>query len=523
MVRRRRQAGKAPKKPRFNIPYCDKGKPDSPFRIDARFSIQQHEAPAPFGNGYKVKDRRGEEVLAQMRKEQLPQSIYCMHNQPPGPEPAEDAPRVEIEITEHLRNLLTTGAHLVACRILKGTVPTSAPPVSSSSSSTTATACPPPRPIPPTHVVAKIFDPMYYHHSGTYDIVDMADMEYCRETAAYQHLVREGVDGQLLPAYYGSYSLELPLDQAQKDYLAEIKGADHPLLQVPNPVRRVRIILMGRVHGLPMTTQLVFGDVNAMSNEARLDVVATTLEAYARLYFHGITHGDLAPRNVFLKDINEDSADSTRIRSVTEDKLRFHRFVDLGLAYVLGRPESAFSRQSPDEMRPRNPIRLFWHVFESGAVNMYYWLPKNMRCTEVFQLWMLQRWYGDTRFESVGAVPIPVKNDLAWERSEAITNETWPETKGEDFLRTDDDEDDDSNGRRGWQIRSALTRAMAAIPGIRAISVVIKQQKCAVLDDKTIAAVRDASYPAAFKVERRCVAAPVPACKPTKDRPRGFW
>lgn len=524
MARRRRQNGKGQKKPKFDIPYLDKGRPDSPFRVDSRWSIQQHEAPPPFGNGYKVKHRRGEEVLAQMRVEQLPQSIYCIHNQPPGPEPAADAPRLEIEVTELLRDTLTCGAHLVACCIISGTIPTFSPPVSSASSLTTAIACPPPSTSPPTSVVAKIFDPMYYHHSGTYDIVDMADMEYCRETAAYKHLVREGADGKLLPAYYGSYSVELPLSQEQKEYLAEIKGEDHPLLHEPNPVRRVRIILMERVEGRPMTTQLVFGDVNGMSNEARLEVVATTLEAYARLYFHGITHGDLAPRNVFLKDISEEAGETSRLRSIAEHKLRFHRFVDLGLAYVLGRPESAFSRQSADEMRPRNPIRLFWHVFESGAVNMYYWLPKDMRRTEAFQLWMLQRWYGDTRFESVGAVPIPVKNDFAWERGEAITNETWPDTNGEDFRRCASDEDDDSNGKRGWQIRSALARAMAAIPGIRAISVVIKQQKCAVPDDKTVAAVREASHPAAFQADRRCVAAPVPACiPPTKDRPKGFW
>ncbi|ERS98190.1 hypothetical protein HMPREF1624_04971 [Sporothrix schenckii ATCC 58251] len=547
MPRRRRPRAKEPKKPKFKIPFLDRGRPASPFCTESRWTIQQHEPLPPFGTGYKTKHRRGEEILAQMREEQLPQSIYCLDNQPPGPEPAEDAPRLDIEVADALRPLLTCGAHVVACRILSGTIPSQSPSSSSSFSSSTATACPPPPSSSPATIVAKIFDPMYYYHNGDYDIVDLADMEYCRETAAYQHLVRQGVDGKLLPAYFGSYSLELPLTDEQKECLAEVKGEDHPLLQVPTPVRRVRLILMERVEGRPMTAQLVYGDVNGMTNEARLDVVASTLEAYARLYFHGITHGDLAPRNVFLKDESETVDDLTKCKSIAARRLRFHRFVDLGLAYVLGHPESSFPRQPTSEMRPRNPIRLFWHVFDSGAVNMYYWLPKEMRSTETFQLWMLRRWYGDTRFESVGAVPIPVKNDAAWERGEALTNETWPDTNGEDLQRCDGDGDGDGDGdedenghgngngngnaKRGWQLPSALARAMATIPGLRAISIVIKQPTCAIPDDKTVAAVCDASHTTTSRarqldeIETQTTTTPPtpPTSKATeKDQPKGF-
>lgn len=528
MPRRRRQKAK-PAKPKFKVPFFDRGRPDSPFVSESRWIIQQHEPLPPFGDGYKTRHRRGEEVLAEMREEQLPQSIYCLANQPPGPGPDEDAPRLEVEITDPLRPLLTCGAHIVACRVISGTIPGRSPPASSSSSSSTAaTACSTPTSSSPTTVVAKIFDPLYYYHNGDYDIVDLADMEYCREAAAYQHLMREGADGKLLPGYLGSYSLEIPMTDDQKYFLGQYKGEDHPLLQVAVPIRRVRLILMERVEGQSMTAQLVFGDVNGMTNEARLDVVASTLEAYARLYFHGIAHGDLAPRNVFLKDETQDNKDPSKRKSITsiaDRKLRFHRFVDLGLAYVLGRPDSAFRRQSPDEMRPRNPIRLFWHVFDSGAVNMYYWLPKEMRCTEAFQLWMLQRWYGDTRFESVGAVPIPVKNDAAWERGEALTNETWPEANGEDLRRGEGDGDEEGDGKRGWQLPSALSRAMAAIPGLRAISVVIKQQKCAVPDDKTVAAVRDASHPATLQADKPGPTTPVapPSKVVRNDPPKGFW
>ncbi|CAK7207892.1 hypothetical protein SEUCBS139899_010707 [Sporothrix eucalyptigena] len=483
---RRRRSNNVPPKNRFNIPYLDRGRPSSPYTSQTRWMIQQHDPLPPFGKGYKIQERRGQVVLNQMRKEQLPQSIYCLNNPPPGPEPAPHAPRLQVEIGEPVRPLLTHGSHIVACRLVNGTIP----PVRLSNSPSATLTAPPPV-TPDTDMVAKIFDPLYYYHNGDYDIVELAEMEYCRETAAYRHLLREGVDGKLLPAFYGSFTMDVPLDESQREYLADYMGPGHPLLQHPVPVRRVRLILMERVEGTSMTTQLVYGDVNALSDQARLDVIASVLEAYAQLYFHGIAHGDLAPRNVFLWDYTKDGKKfaslpdggqppSTRI-------LRFHRFVDLGLAYVLGQPESAFPCQTRDEARPRNPIRLFWHVFDSGAVNMYYWLPKDMRTTDVFQSWMLSKWYGDTRFESVGAVPIPVKNDDAWETGQALTNETWPDVRS-DMAGQD---------RTRQQLRSlfvqrsdgrgplnALSKAIAIIPGLRAMSLRIGNSHCEGSDSK---------------------------------------
>ncbi|CAK7568351.1 MAG: hypothetical protein SEPTF4163_006339 [Sporothrix epigloea] len=434
MPRRRRQNGRP--KFKFKTYFLDPGRPSSPFVSGSRWWIQQHEPLPPFGSGYKIKCRRGEEAFTKMREEQLPQSIYCLANQPPGPEPPDDAPRLEIEIGEALRPLLTQGSHIVACRVISGTIPPVCSTNSTASANLANSVISDSLPTPPTLatsespspvIVAKIFDPLYYYHNGDFDIVELADMEYCREAFAYQHLLREGIDGHLLPAYYGSYSLDVPLTEEQRCFFGQHMGTDHPLLQGSEPFRCVRLILMERIEGQSMTSQLVYGDVNGLSDEARLDVIASTLEAYSQLYYHGLAHGDLAPRNIFLKDLEEKSGNQPVQQKY---KLRFHRFVDLGLAHVLGMPVSAFARQSVDETRPRNPIRLFWNVFDSGAVSMHYWLPSSMRCTESFQRWMLQRWYNDTRFEPVGAMPVPVKDDLAWNRGEAATNETWPDARG---------------------------------------------------------------------------------------------
>ena len=420
-----RRRGRQPKL-KFKMPFLDRGLPGAPYLQDTKWTIQEHDPLPPFGEGYKTMHRRGPAAFEQMWKEQTPQSIYCMHNQPPGPEPPADAPTLEILVVEELRNPLVQGSQVVGCKILNRSRARNTSHASDSSAGPSqATAKDLTADIDDdTVIVAKIFDPMYYYHNGTFDIVDLADMEYCREAAAYKHLQRQGVDGLWLPKYLGSYTLEIPLSEEQKEYLAEIEGADHPLLQPAVPVRRVRLILTEKILGESMTYQLVFGDVKGLSDETRLDAVASTLEAYAHLYFHGIVHGDLAPRNVFLLDASEleyCDGDSGVVRvkqrmapNYRRRKPRFYRFVDLGLAYILGEEFSACTRQHPGETRPRNPLQLFWNVFESGAVNMYYWLPQHMRSTPVFQRWLLRRWYGDTRFEAVGAVPVLDADDKRW-------------------------------------------------------------------------------------------------------------
>ncbi|EPE05523.1 hypothetical protein F503_02262 [Ophiostoma piceae UAMH 11346] len=420
-----RRRGRQPKL-KFKMPFLDRGLSGAPYLQDTKWTIQEHDPLPPFGEGYKTMHRRGPAAFEQMWQEQIPQSIYCMHNQPPGPEPPADALKLDILVVEELRNPLVQGSQVVGCKIINRSRTKNTSHASDSSAGRPQAAA---KDIvadigDDTVIVAKIFDPMYYYHNGTFDIVDLADMEYCREAAAYTHLQRQGVGGQWLPKYLGSYTLEIPLSEEQKEYLAEIKGADHPLLQSAVPVRRVRLILTEKITGESMTYQLVFGDVKGLSDETRLDAVASTLEAYAHLFFHGIVHGDLAPRNVFVLDESEleysdgdSGVVSVKQRMASNHRRRrprFYRFVDLGLAYILGEECSAHARQDPGETRPRNPIQLFWNVFDSGAVNMYYWLPQHMRSTPVFQRWLLRRWYGDTRFEAVGAVPVLDPDDKLW-------------------------------------------------------------------------------------------------------------
>ncbi|EFX05026.1 hypothetical protein CMQ_5288 [Grosmannia clavigera kw1407] len=249
-------------------------------------------------------------------------------------------------------------------------------------------------------------------------------MEYSREAAAYGHLQEEGVDGQFLPAYFGSFTLDVPLEEQQREILDRYaQGRDRGGADAK--VRRVRLTMMEKIERQPMTYQLVFGDLSVVPAETRLTAIATTMEAYARLHFHGVIHGDLAPRNVFVEDKGRNNDSNPK----ASGHLRFYRFIDLDLAYILGRSDSSYPRRPAHETRPRNPILLFWQVFESGAANMYYWLPSNLRNTRDFHGWMLQRWYGDTRFEPIGAVPEPSADGIPWDTGAAAKDVKWPGDK----------------------------------------------------------------------------------------------
>lgn len=389
---------------KIKVPFYDSGRPNPPYIKGSRWEIQEHDPPQPFGVGYKTMHERGPKALANMLQEQLPQSVYCMLNSPRGPEPPPNTARIQIEVVETLRVNASQGPQVVVCRIISSDR-------DGIERKLKKLGC---------QLVAKLYDPLYYHHDGKFDIIELADMEYSREAAAYEHLQEEGVDGQLLPAYFGSFTLEIPLEEQQREILDRYtQGRDRR--GAGAKMRRVRLTMMEKIEEQPMTYQLVFGDLSVLPAETRLTAVATAMEAYAKLYFHGVVHGDLAPRNIFIDDKRQ-TGDGSRAAG---GRLQFYRFIDLDLAYVLGRPDSAYPRRPAHETRPRNPIRLFWQVFESGAANMYYWLPPNLRNTREFHSWMLQRWYGDTRFEPLGAVPEPSADGTPWGTGAAAKDAKW--------------------------------------------------------------------------------------------------
>ncbi|OAA63517.1 Protein kinase-like domain protein [Niveomyces insectorum RCEF 264] len=393
------------------VPPLDSGMRDTPYRQNTVWTLQAHTPPPPFGQGYQQPHRRGPAALIQLMRQRLPQSVLCLQTPPVGPEPDPDAPTLTMTIIEELRVHAGQGVQVVACRISGGELVTS-----------TGTV------VAPDHTfVAKIYDPLYYFYNGARDVVEKADHDYSREAAAYEHLQRIGVDGELLPAFAGTYTMNVPLEPEQRAILAAYNR--EPLTEA-DTTRPVRVLLTDKVEGESMLYRVTFGGLLSLPDGVRLNAIATCMEAYARLVWLGVVHNDFAPRNIFLRD---HAPVSNGYAEVDHADLRFHRFVDLGEAYLLGQPGTINPARPEHVSRPCNPIELFWAINASGAINMVDWIPPSVSTTNTFRRWMVNRWMGDPRFEPLSLVPPPLLGpDAVFDRDDAF-NEIcqWP---GSQFL-----------------------------------------------------------------------------------------
>lgn len=124
-------------------------------------------------------------------------------------------------------------------------------------------------------VVAKLYDPMYIDDDNLYiNLFLVANKDYTNETAAYKAL--SDFQGSKIPRYYGSYSLDIPLE--------------------PSAKRSVRLILIEAIPGSSMLNS----DPHALSQQARQNITKSIIEFNSSVYAKGIILGDLHQRNVML-------------------------------------------------------------------------------------------------------------------------------------------------------------------------------------------------------------------------------
>ena len=127
-----------------------------------------------------------------------------------------------------------------------------------------------------TRVVAKLYDPLYYNHYDYTDSFLYIDHEYSQESAAYKYL--HDLEGKGIPGYYGSYSMEI----------------SHP----SQGSRRVRLILVEYVDGVPMTT---------LPTDISLESCDETDRAIeSQIYKINLCHHDIHPRNIIIQGTNTD-------------------------------------------------------------------------------------------------------------------------------------------------------------------------------------------------------------------------
>ncbi len=182
-------------------------------------------------------------------------------------------------------------------------------------------------------LVAKIYDPLYYsiptlsNEVGT-NPFRLADSDYTHETAAYER-TNYRLGGTILPEYHGSFTCKLSVISASG-----------------TTTRSVRLILLERILGTCMRD--LDPHRTFIPQHQRKALMAKIVDADSLLSSHGVSHGDLHPRNVMLCGSD---LDDTNLRVV---------LIDLGCSY-LSDGNSGDDDPGDDTRLPVSPV-LSWDV-----------------------------------------------------------------------------------------------------------------------------------------------------------------
>ncbi|KAK2592246.1 hypothetical protein QQS21_010062 [Conoideocrella luteorostrata] len=323
-------------------PLPDPRRPELPYRSGLSLTIRKHVPPQPYGiTGYIEAQERQEAPLEALRA--LTQSEWCVRCPPTSTSPPLDPSVHQLHVIRDIACKDGRGPQIVEVYLDQDKSRT---------------------------YVAKIFDPLYYAYGNRdagrpVDVTWLADQHYSREAAAYEDLSRASVDGVLVPKYHGSWTFNVPL------------WSHHS--------RPVRMILMEWVPARSLHNLIGSRHHFFFSPQQRLEILARAMEIESRLSFHGVRHGDFAPRNVLLQFLG-----GTGIRSVDMDKLRI-LLVDFNHAVTISRPNCWYKRKLTT--RPVNPRYRNW----GGCPKEFlHWVPKPLSVRPAaFKGWLTRRWGGD--------------------------------------------------------------------------------------------------------------------------------
>ncbi|QUC24053.1 uncharacterized protein UV8b_08294 [Ustilaginoidea virens] len=320
-------------------PLPDLHRPDFPYHRGLNLSIRRHRPPPPFGiTGYLKGPERQESPPEPLR--QVTQSEWCLQHPPANTLPHHDSSEHQLYIIDEIACEDGRGPQLVRCCLDEDNSQTYA---------------------------AKIYDPLYYSYAdrgfGTpVDVTWLADQHYSRECAAYEDLSQAEVDGILVPKYYGSWTFNMPLKQSQD-------------------VRPVRMVLMEWISGFSMQSLIDRQKVRHFSPEERLCILAKAMEVECYINFHGVRHGDFAPRNIML----EPSVDAQNHRVL---------LIDFNYSSTFSRPNCKWKRQNAT--RPTSPRYRYWGPCPN---DFFLWVPEPHRSRPAaFQGWLKSQWEHSEKF-----------------------------------------------------------------------------------------------------------------------------
>ncbi|EAW21079.1 uncharacterized protein NFIA_062400 [Aspergillus fischeri NRRL 181] len=132
-----------------------------------------------------------------------------------------------------------------------------------------------------TRLVAKVYDPLYFNDDEGYlNPFLCMDKYYTHEANAYMFLSE--FQGQWIPKYYGSYSLNLSVDSVH--------------------TRTVRMILVEHIQGITMADS----EPRNFSQSARQSILKSIVDIESRIYEKDILLTDLEPRNIIISSPDSD-------------------------------------------------------------------------------------------------------------------------------------------------------------------------------------------------------------------------
>lgn len=153
-------------------------------------------------------------------------------------------------------------------------------------------------------ILAKIYDPLYFNHiQDDMDIFRYTEYCYNKERAAYKHLV--ALQGSIIPKYYGSFTISLPVD-----------GEDP---------RDVRLILLENVPGSPMNKM----NPSSFKQAERQEIMKVVADSERAVYTHKVVNTDIHPRNILIPPNPLDRG----CRAV---------IVDFGMSYIISSYEKIY-------------------------------------------------------------------------------------------------------------------------------------------------------------------------------------
>ncbi|KLJ11865.1 hypothetical protein EMPG_12986 [Blastomyces silverae] len=124
-------------------------------------------------------------------------------------------------------------------------------------------------------LVAKIYDPLYFNdEEGFLNPFLCVDKHYTHETHAYGVLSKS--QGEQVPTFYGSYSLDIPVEGSK--------------------IRTVRLILLEYIPGISMQQ----ANPQMFSRHSRQEFMKSIINFESRVYEQNILLTDLSPRNVIM-------------------------------------------------------------------------------------------------------------------------------------------------------------------------------------------------------------------------------